>query len=115
MTMINHEDRNLLYEYIKLDMAVKSLQQDYSSLESLKMGKVYINIVEGLLKNIKNDFYNKKRLLGQRGIRVVKWVKTSEHFSEVTIATKGEDMVLQYAKQALKTQVEELISGYLNK
>ncbi|AVK85249.1 aconitate hydratase [Lysinibacillus sp. B2A1] len=113
--MINHEDRSLLYEYIKLDMAIKSLQQDYPSLEKLKMSKVYIGVVDGLLKNIRNDFYNKKRLLGQKGIRVVKWVKTSEHFSEVTIATKGEDEVLQYAKQALKMQVEELIFGYLNK
>lgn len=111
--MINHEDRSLLYEYIKLDMAIKSLQQDYSSLEKLKMSKVYINIVEGLLKNIRNDFYNKKRILAKKNIAVVKWVQIDEYFSDVTVKTGGEDEVLRYAKQALKTQVEELILRYL--
>lgn len=111
--MINHEDRSLLYEYIKLDMAIKSLQQDYSSLENLKMAKVYINIVEGLLKNIRNDFYNKKRVLAKKNIAVVKWVQIDEYFSDVTVKTGGEDEVLRYAKQALKTQVEELIIRYL--
>jgi len=113
--MISHEDRSLLYEYIKLDMAIKSLQQDYSSLEKLKMSKVYIGIVDGLLKGLRNDFYNKKRLLAKKNIDVVKWVKVDEYFSDVTVKTSGEDEVLRYAKQALKTQTEELIHGYLNK
>ncbi|MGE7114398.1 aconitate hydratase [Lysinibacillus sp. NPDC047702] len=113
--MIKGEDQRILHQYILLDMAIKSLQQDYQAFENLKMAKVFLPIVDDLLKNIRNDFYNKKRLLEQRGIRVVKWVKTSEYFSEVSIATKGEDEVLRYAKQALKTQVEELISNYLNK
>ena len=37
--MINGEDRSVLYEFIKLDMAIRSLQQDYSSLEKLKCPK----------------------------------------------------------------------------
>ncbi|MFJ8462124.1 hypothetical protein ACIQ57_23890 [Lysinibacillus xylanilyticus] len=56
---------------IKLDMAIRSLQQDYSSLEKLKMSKVYINIIDGLLKDLRNDFYNKKRLLTKKNIEVV--------------------------------------------
>lgn len=111
--MIKREDRQLLYEYIKLDMAIKSLQRDYDSLTNLKMGKVYINIVDALLKDIRNDYYNKKRFLAKQKIEVVKWVKISEHFSEVTIRTPGEDEVHQYANQALKTHTEELIFRYL--
>lgn len=111
--MIKREDRQLLYEYIKLDMAIKSLQRDYDSLTNLKMGKVYINIVDALLKDIRNDYYNKKRFLAKQKIEVVKWVKISEHFSEVTLRTPGEDEVHQYANQALKTHTEELIFRYL--
>ncbi|HGQ2848686.1 TPA: hypothetical protein ACLZEB_001153 [Streptococcus pneumoniae] len=111
--MIKREDRQILYEYIKLDMAIKSLQRDYDTLTNLKMGKVYINIVDALLKDIRNDYYNKKRLLAKSKIEVVKWVKISEHFSEVTIRTPGEDEVHQYANQALKTHTEELIFRYL--
>ncbi|MGA3599004.1 hypothetical protein [Lysinibacillus agricola] len=45
----------------------------------------------------------------------MKWVKVDEYFSDVVIKTSGEDEVLRFAKQAPKTQVEELISEYLNK
>lgn len=112
-TMIKPEERSILHQYIILDMAIRSLQQDYSSLEKLKMSNIFISIVDGLFKTIRNDFYNKKRMLNQKGISVVKWVKTDEYFSEVTIKTKGEDVVLQYANQAIKTQVEKLIIGHL--
>ncbi|QDQ01179.1 aconitate hydratase [Lysinibacillus fusiformis] len=113
--MIKADERELLHQYILLDMAIRSLQQDYSALENLKISKVFFPFVDDLLKNLRNDFYNKKRLLGQKKIRVVKWVKISEYLSEVTIATNGEDVVLQYAKQALKTQVEQLLVSNMNK
>ncbi|MFJ3388840.1 aconitate hydratase [Lysinibacillus sp. NPDC086135] len=113
--MIRPEDRNDVYEYIKLDMAIRSLHHDYPSLEKLKMSKVYLNIIDGLLKNLRNDFYNKKRMLAKKNIEIVKWVNVSEYFSDVIIKTGGEDEVLNYAKQALKSHTEDLIQRYLNK
>ncbi|MGE8004062.1 aconitate hydratase [Lysinibacillus sp. NPDC093216] len=113
MPMIKHEDRGAVYEYIKLDMAIRSLQHDYASLEKLKMSKVYMNIVDGLLKSLRNDFYNKKRMLAKKNIEIIKWVNVSEYFSDVIIKTGGEDEVLNFAKQALKTHTEELIRRYL--
>jgi len=113
--MIKREDRQTLYEYIKLDMAIKSLQRDYDVLGSLKMSKVYLNIVDELLKSLRNDYYNKKRFLAKQKIEVVRWVKISEHFSEVTIRTPGDDEVHKYANQALKTHTEELIFRYLRR
>lgn len=113
--MIRADERRLLHQFIILDMAIKSLQKDYLQIENLKMSKVFIPIVDQLLKDIRNDFYNKKRMLAKSGIEVVKWVKTSEYFSACTIKTTGEDEVHEYANQALKTQVEELINAYLKK
>lgn len=107
--MINANDRSVLYEFIKLDMAIRSLQHDYASLEKLKMSKVYMNIVDRVLKDLRNDFYNKKRMLAKKSIEIVKWVNVSEYFSDVIIKTGGEDEVLNFAKQALKTHTEELI------
>lgn len=79
-TMIKPEERSIiLHQYIILDMAIRSLQQDYASLENLKMSKVYINIVDGLLKSLRNDFYNKKRLLAKKNIKVVGWVNVDEY------------------------------------
>lgn len=113
--MINGEDQSALYEFIKIDMAIRSLQQDYSSLEKLKMSKVYINIAEGLLKDLRNDFYNKRRFLAKKSIAVVKWIKIDEYFSDIVVKTAGEDVVLRYANQALKAHVEELINSRLNR
>ena len=113
--MIKPENRNDVYEYIKLDMAIRSLQHDSATLEKLKMSNVYINIVDGLLKELRNDFYNKKRLLAKSKIEVVKWVNVDEFFSDVIIKTAGEDEVLRFAKQALKTHVEELINTYFKR
>lgn len=113
--MINAEERRSLNRYIVIDMAIKSLQKDYAQIEQLKMANVFIPVVDQLLKEIRNEFFNKKRLLAKSGIEVIKWLNKSEYFSEVIIKTKGEDMSLDYGKQALKSQVEELINDYLNK
>ncbi|MFJ3390534.1 aconitate hydratase [Lysinibacillus sp. NPDC086135] len=107
--MINGEQRQLLHKFVVYDMAVQSLQRDYEVIENLKMSKVYLPILDNLLKAITNDYYNLKRLLAKDKIRVVKWEKNVEYFSDLTVATAGEDLVLTYANQALKTQVEKLL------
>ena len=53
--MIKPEERNILHQYIILDMAIRSLQQDYSSLEKMKMSNVFVPMVDVLLKTIRND------------------------------------------------------------
>ena len=111
--MIKPEERSNVHQFILLDMAVKSLQNDYDKLGSLKMSKVYIEIVDVLLKVIRPDYYNKKRMLAKQKIEVVKWINIDQYFSDVVVKNPGEDVVLRYAKQALKTQVENLIFQYL--
>ena len=61
--MIKPEERSILHQYIILDMAIRSLQQEYSSHEKLKMSNIFISIMDELLITIRNNFYNKKRLL----------------------------------------------------
>jgi len=107
--MINGEQRSLLHQYILLDLAVKSLQQDYKRAEYFKMKLVFLPLLDALLKNLRKDYFQLKRQLAQQQIRVVGWHRIDEYFSDVQIATAGNDEVLRYANQALKTQVEELL------
>ena len=93
--MINFEQRQLLHMYLILDLAIQSLQNDYKTLEQLKMKAIYLPFVDGLLKNLRNDFYNLKRVLAKQKIRVVGWQQIDEYFSDVRIATAGEDEVLR--------------------
>ena len=40
---------------------------------------------------------------------MVRWRKVDIYFSEMLIATASEDIILRYANQAIKTEVEELL------
>lgn len=113
--MINSEQRQTLHKFIIHDMAVQSLQRDFAVIENLKMSKVYMPILEALLKAITNEYYNLKRKLTKEKIKIVKWEKNGEYFSDLTVTTPGEDLVLTYANQALKTQVEALLLSHHNK
>ncbi|GED66247.1 hypothetical protein LFU01_46990 [Lysinibacillus fusiformis] len=47
-------------------------------------------------------------------IRLVRIEKIDEYFSDVQIATAGNDVVLRYANMALKTQVEKTSRKIIN-
>lgn len=113
--MMKPEQRQLFHKFLILDMAVQSLQRDFSVIENLKMSKVYLPILERLLKDITQEYYNSKRLLAKEKIRLVKLEKIDEYFSDVHIATPGNDVVLRYANMAIKTQVENLLISHQNK
>lgn len=92
--MISFEQRRLMHKYVVYDMAVQSLQRDYKVSENLKLSKVYLPIFDNLLDDISQESYNAKRLLAKDKIRVVRWEKIDENFSDlIIIATSGEDQV----------------------
>ncbi|MGE7129141.1 aconitate hydratase [Lysinibacillus xylanilyticus] len=112
--MIKPEQRQLLHKYLLMELAVKSLQIDYPKVERFKMKDVFLPFMDSLLKELRQEFFNLKRQLSQQQIRVVGWTPVDENFTDVQIATAGNDVELRYANQALKTQVEKLISNKLN-
>ncbi len=93
--MLKPEQRRLFHKFLILEMAVQSLQRDFSVIENLKMSKVYLPILDKLLKDISQDYYNSKRLLAKDKIRLVKCEKIDEYFSDVHIATAGNHVVLR--------------------
>ncbi|MEQ6353730.1 aconitate hydratase [Lysinibacillus sp. M3] len=113
--MMNPEQRQLFHKFLLLDMAVQSLQRDFSVIENLKMSKVYLPILERLLKDITQEYYDSKRSLAKEKIRLIKLEKIDEHFTDVHVATAGNDVVLRYANMALKTKVENLLLSHQNK
>ncbi len=112
--MLKPEQRRLFHKFLILEMAVQSLQRDFSVIENLKMSKVYLPILEKLLKDITQDYYHSKRLLVKDKIRLVRIEKIDEYFSDVQIATAGNDVVLRYTNMALKTQVEKTSRKIIN-
>ncbi|MBD8521408.1 aconitate hydratase [Lysinibacillus fusiformis] len=113
--MLNPEQRRVFHKFLILEMGVQSLQRDFSVIENLKLSKIYLPFLERLLKDITQDYYDSKRWLAKYKIRLVKVEKIDEYFSDVHIATAGNDVVLRYANMALKTQVEKLLISHQNK
>ncbi|WP_155592310.1 aconitate hydratase [Lysinibacillus cavernae] len=107
--MINGGQRRLLSQYLLLDLAVKSLQHDMTVAERFKMKRVFLSSMDALLKQLHKDYFQLKRQLAQQKIRLVSWHRIDDYFSDVQVATVGNDEELRYANQALKTQVEELL------
>lgn len=112
--MINPEQRQLLHKYLLIELAIKSLQVDYLKVEQFKMKKVFVPLMDSLLKELRQEYFELKRQLAQQRIRVVGWTTIDEYFSDVQIATAGDDVVLRYANQALKTKVENLLTNHIN-
>jgi len=102
-----------MHKFFILEMAMQSLQRDYTTIENLKMNKVYLPIIEKLINSIRTDYYNEKRLLAKQKIKIVKWEIIDEYFFDLTITTPGEDQVFRYANMAVKTQVEKLLLARL--
>ena len=73
------------------------------------MKAVYLPFVDRLLESVRKDYFHLKQQLAKQKIRVVGWNRIDAYFSDVRIATAGEDEVLRYANQALKTEVEQLL------
>lgn len=107
--MISFEQRAQMHKFVILDLALQSLQRDYSVIENLKLSNVYLPIIEKLIKSIQSEYYNQKRLLANQKIKIVKWEKIDEYFSDLTITTAGDDQVFRYANMAVKMQVEKLL------
>jgi len=114
ITMIKADERQLLHKYLLLELAIKSLQVDYHKLEQFKMKTVFLPMMDSLLKNLRQEYFNLKRELAQKRIRVVGWQPVDEYFSDVQVATAGNDVVLRYANQALKSQVEKLLINHIS-
>lgn len=112
--MIRSEQREILHKYLILEFAIKSLQVDYSSFENLKMRSVFLPLMDSLLKTLRNDYFNYKNKLKSQQIRVVSWYKIDEYFSDIKVATAGNDEIFRYANQAIKAEVENLLFLHLN-
>ncbi|MBD8522325.1 aconitate hydratase [Lysinibacillus fusiformis] len=96
-----------------IELAIKSLQVDYLKVEQFKMKKVFVPLMDSLLKELRQEYFELKRQLFQQKIRVVGWTTIDEYFSDVQVATAGDDVVLRYANMALRTKVEQLLINHI--
>lgn len=109
MYMINIAQRQEVHELIILDLAIRSLQVDYVKLSTLKLQKLYTEWIEIVLQQLQSQFHEKKHHLTTQQIRLVGYKRLDTYFSEITVATPGDDTQLLYANEVLKQDVEQAL------
>ena len=62
----------------------------------VKSHLVIAPLMDALLKDLRQEYFDLKRQLAQQKIRVIEWTHGDEYFSDVQIATAGNDVVLRY-------------------
>ena len=107
--MINSEQRQLVHQFLILDLAIRTLQYDYQQMEHLKLPEIYLPRMETFLKGLHEDVLILKRELAKPNIQFIGWKRRDQYFSDAHISTAGNDEWLRYANEAMKTQVIQLI------
>lgn len=107
--MIPIQDRQLLYEYLMYDLAIRSLQHDLEHMQGLKYANLYIEQYSMVLAHLQQDCRWRYKKLAGKKIRLVKWVKVDEYFSDAILATSGEDAVMRFSVDAIKQNSQDLI------
>lgn len=111
--MIALQDRQLVYEFLKLDLAIRSLQHDLDHMQNLKCSELYMAQYGAILLNLQQDFQWRKKRLASKKIRLNKWIKVDEYYSDAILATSGEDAAVRFSAHALKQSTQDLISQYI--
>lgn len=107
--MIALKDRQLVYEFLILDVAIRSLQHDIEHIQKLKFSSLYEQHLGAILNHLRRDItWRKKQLAGSK-IRLIKWVKVNGNFSDAILATAGEDVSIRFSTHALKQNSQILI------
>lgn len=107
--MIALQDRQLVYEFLILDLAIRSLQHDLENLAHLKFAELYVSQLSGILSNLQKDYQWRKNQLASKKIRFNKWVRVDTYFSDAILATAGEDEVIRFSTHVLKQNSQQLI------
>lgn len=115
IVMINLTDRQQVHELIVLEFAIRTLKHDYPYVEKLKTKAIYVPMHNSLLKNISSDYFKLKHQLKKKKLSIAGWQRIDQYFSDIHIATAGDNQTLRYANQALKTEVERVLIRYTMK
>lgn len=112
--MIDLNNRHRLHQFLMLELAIRYLKMDLEILTKTKCEKVFIYFTEAFIQKLTKQYIKERQYFHQQQIRLIGWKKIDAYFSEVSVTTAGEDAVFNYANQAVKTNVEELLMDCLN-
>ncbi|MEO4053348.1 hypothetical protein [Solibacillus sp. CAU 1738] len=111
--MITNEQRQLIHQFVVIDMAQRSIKSDIELYEKytdrLKMTKIYMKIINELAESIHQEYHNIKRLLNLNKIQVGRWQRVDDTHSNYYYIYQGIEDALMYNNLQLKNEVENML------
>ena len=111
--MITSDERYLLHRYIVADLMHRTLMKDWQYIEPMKMAEVFSLWFEQQTITLRRECKLLKSQLQAKGLKILRLTVLDEYFCIYTIGTRGEDMDLQYAINALKSEVQDEVQKRL--
>ncbi|KOS68307.1 hypothetical protein AEA09_06885 [Lysinibacillus contaminans] len=111
--MITSDERYLLHRYIVTDLMHRTLVKDWKYVEPMKMADAFSFWFDQQIKILQRECKILNSQLKAKGLKVLHLTMQDEYFCAYTIATRGEDMELQYSTKALKNEVQEEVQKRL--
>lgn len=111
--MINNKQRQLIHQFILVDMAQRSIKNDIELYEKykdhLKMTKIYLKIINDISESLHQEYYNIKRLLSLNKISVGKWKHINDKYSNIHYLLRGIEGTIMHNNEQLKSEVEDML------
>ncbi|ATP40667.1 hypothetical protein CSE16_11750 [Solibacillus sp. R5-41] len=113
--MITEELRQLVHQFILIDMAQRSVKVDKEYIEkyadNFKTAKLQLNLINKLLDELHQDYHNHKRLLTLNKIHVGKWKRANDTHTNYHFMLNGIEGSLMYNNVQLKREVENMLTS----
>lgn len=105
--MISSDERDLIHRFIIVDLMYRTLLRDWRFIHYFKMEFAFSAWFELQQSQLQRELKQLKTVLKSKGITVLDMKIIDEYFCKFKIATKGEDMELQYSSHALKNEIQQ--------
>lgn len=111
--MVTSDERYLLHRYIVADLMYRTLLKDQQYVEPMNMSEIFSFWFDQHLEIVQRERKILNSQLQAKGLQILRLTRLDEYFCMYTIATRGEDLELQYSTKGLKNEVQEEIQKRL--
>jgi hypothetical protein len=113
--LLTEEDKEIAFEYIILNLIVQALERDLSAIENskLKLKKFHEQFLNHVLNDIRNNFIEHKKLMRNKGVKVLEKQIISEEFWSYKYLVRGFNSEFRCLTYALKMHVEKRLEKYI--
>jgi SRSO17 transposase len=113
--LLTEEDKEIAFEYIILSLVVQALERDLSAIEKskLKLKTFHEQFLNHVINDIRNNLIEHKKLMRNKGIKVLEKQIISEEFWSYKYLVRGFNSEFRCLTYALKMHVEKRLEKYI--